>query len=722
MFSVSCGTEDRYDEVFNSELLEAKNLDGVAFEVTQETGASFKRILSSDSRNFSINSKVCYLEYGSKIQFKSSPIYTIGYPEEFHGTIVSGLNPNCQFNSGYINKNEIKKISPFFNKTLKSVNVRVKTDLKKHLRHNIALNDQEKCKVYPGSVHFAETNPKYVMNGYYKVTLTSVNNCNFKEGYLYGPHVWWEPSYKTTITSKNTVLKARIASSSELAANEQTSLPAGNYQLLSEPVYVKDGHFLVRFKSFPGNSSIKSGFVYGPHIGLTPLAQPIGKVKVLSSSTIFKAKIAQSNNLSSEQKCELKAGSEVVLLNQPVFVKDKHFAVSLLNTTSPCSFINGYVYGPQFELQVPEKPTRLLYKAIGDTYLKDSVESTKEKCLITRGTEVGFKREPVFAGAQHFEVELAYGAGNCKREGFIYGPHFGIEVPKPGGYAVKNKVRTLIKIRNTSSQLLGVSEKCEIPENSTFWLSQKYTYAGLGHFQGKLNYPIKGCSLKKGSHIYFFGPHSGITPPKETDIVVDEKPVDPRKPIPSTKGNTIKTDSYCQCVNYKWGGSTCNYTALSMAFSAFNKKVHPETLINKMPVYDTSKSGRPAYRLYIQNLAKIAKRYGFNRSYASYSGTVSKIKNEIDSGNPVILGTYFTGGSGHFVLVVGYDSKGFIINDPAGKWVGRKYGGYPSGFKCTSNSDRRGYNNHWSYAKIKHTSTDKWDKVGKTYWIVVIKK
>jgi hypothetical protein len=53
-------------------------------------------------------------------------------------------------------------------------------------------------------------------------------------------------------------------------------------------------------------------------------------------------------------------------------------------------------------------------------------------------------------------------------------------------------------------------------------------------------------------------------------------------------------------------------------------------------------------------------------------GTVEVLKQEIDAGRPVAVGWLCDGpvsapsGGGHWIVVIGYDEKGFFVNDPYG--------------------------------------------------------
>ena len=46
----------------------------------------------------------------------------------------------------------------------------------------------------------------------------------------------------------------------------------------------------------------------------------------------------------------------------------------------------------------------------------------------------------------------------------------------------------------------------------------------------------------------------------------------------------------------------------------------------------------------------------------------------LDDGDPVVVHGFWTS-AGHIVVLVGYDSTGWIVNDPAGDW----YRGYGNG-------------------------------------------
>jgi len=71
-----------------------------------------------------------------------------------------------------------------------------------------------------------------------------------------------------------------------------------------------------------------------------------------------------------------------------------------------------------------------------------------------------------------------------------------------------------------------------------------------------------------------------------------------------------------------------------------------------------------------QSPSGLAALYEYEGLYADYSltATRSELRDQLDAGRPVIVHGYFTG-SGHIVVIVGYDDGGWYTNDSAGDWA-----------------------------------------------------
>jgi Peptidase_C39 like family len=92
------------------------------------------------------------------------------------------------------------------------------------------------------------------------------------------------------------------------------------------------------------------------------------------------------------------------------------------------------------------------------------------------------------------------------------------------------------------------------------------------------------------------------------------------------------------------------------------------------------------------DLAKMARVYGL-RDDLTLNGTLYDMRKAIAEGRPCIIHGYFTS-FGHIIVVRGYDSRGFWVNDPFGEWMSYGY-----------REDLSGENLHYSNDLIRRTST-----------------
>lgn len=133
------------------------------------------------------------------------------------------------------------------------------------------------------------------------------------------------------------------------------------------------------------------------------------------------------------------------------------------------------------------------------------------------------------------------------------------------------------------------------------------------------------------------------------------------------------------------GGNTCQVTSLAMLLNYFyerdglNKHVLPSDFYNDRELAKTP-----------EGLAQLIKER-LESAIWSRTGTRDEIKGLIRSGRPVIVNTYLTKG-GHVILITGFNSNGFIVNDPAGLWSGDNSDPYPT--------NGLGYGAIYSYASL----------------------
>jgi hypothetical protein len=122
-------------------------------------------------------------------------------------------------------------------------------------------------------------------------------------------------------------------------------------------------------------------------------------------------------------------------------------------------------------------------------------------------------------------------------------------------------------------------------------------------------------------------------------------------------------------------GGSCQNTSLAMALGLYGVDVRPDEVSRRYGT-DLGKSPEGVARIFNAYASEegIAQRIRYRRD-----GSVADMKRLLDEGKPVIVHGYFTG-SGHVVVVTGYDDTGYFVNDPAGVWSERWKGGYQGSY------------------------------------------
>lgn len=140
-------------------------------------------------------------------------------------------------------------------------------------------------------------------------------------------------------------------------------------------------------------------------------------------------------------------------------------------------------------------------------------------------------------------------------------------------------------------------------------------------------------------------------------------------------------------VQRRWGGHT-----------QFEDEIYQYFLDNRLTI------GSP------NDMVKCIENYGVTDNYNSY-GTIESVKEHLAKGNPVITHGYFTN-VGHLVTLIGYNEKGFFVNDPYGEW-------FSSGYKRNNPyaEDTLGKELHYSYKLIRDTCI-----INGTFWVHLIEQ
>ncbi len=131
--------------------------------------------------------------------------------------------------------------------------------------------------------------------------------------------------------------------------------------------------------------------------------------------------------------------------------------------------------------------------------------------------------------------------------------------------------------------------------------------------------------------------------------------------------NPLTVPYFYQYFNANEPSATCGITSGAMLLNYYNKNVTPDGLYTR---FGKAQGQSP------EGLAYIYRQYGLSAQY-TYTGNEAMIKRQIDAGRPVVIHGYFTG-AGHILAVIGYNSTGWVVNDPSGLWAGCYACGYPN--------------------------------------------
>jgi uncharacterized protein YvpB len=248
---------------------------------------------------------------------------------------------------------------------------------------------------------------------------------------------------------------------------------------------------------------------------------------------------------------------------------------------------------------------------------------------------------------------------------------------------------TVLKLRPIDSTDLEPNEKYNLQVGTTIELT--FIELERKHFKLTLSQPISGAPIW-----YAFSEHVKVS---GTDNIKPlAKPADNKPAISSTtQPNTVKLDVpyKSQRDNYNNPDGACNVTSLAMCleFLLIPRRGSSGQFEDELYEYalDNSLSRHSPY-----DLAKIVKAYGAKDLFDSTS-TMKAVKDWLASGKPVVTHGYFTS-FGHIVVLVGYDSSGFIVHDPYGEW-------YASGYDRNdpSGNNTKGKFQHYSYQLIERT-------------------
>ncbi|HEY9632459.1 MAG TPA: C39 family peptidase [Coleofasciculaceae cyanobacterium] len=142
-------------------------------------------------------------------------------------------------------------------------------------------------------------------------------------------------------------------------------------------------------------------------------------------------------------------------------------------------------------------------------------------------------------------------------------------------------------------------------------------------------------------------------------------------PPPKTDTVQLKVPYLSQLDNVTDPYGTCNVTSVAMCMAYLGHPIRNsqgEQLEDELNAYCYEHS---LDRHVGEDLAKVLRAYGYKDDYQS-NAKWEDVKKWLDQGNPCIVHGYFTD-SGHIIVIIGYNQKGWIVNDPYGEWYSSGY-------------------------------------------------
>jgi GH24 family phage-related lysozyme (muramidase) len=168
------------------------------------------------------------------------------------------------------------------------------------------------------------------------------------------------------------------------------------------------------------------------------------------------------------------------------------------------------------------------------------------------------------------------------------------------------------------------------------------------------------------------------------------KPSPPVAPTPAeSTSRDLKVPYFSQLDNSYNPTGSCNVTCVAMCLCYLGLPRPSGSQLEDQLYRKLEELGRSRHNPY--DLKYLIETYPGYKDIFRENGTFAGIKTSINAGNPVIIHGYFTR-FGHIIVIRGYDSTGFLVNDPYGEWFSTGY-----------DTSRSGERLHYSYDLIART-------------------
>jgi hypothetical protein len=468
-----------------------------------------------------------------------------------------------------------------------------------------------------------------------------------------------KPPAIVLVTKQDTLFKASPADSTTLAANAKVAVKAGQTLAIARYGLV-DGHIKVSLATaIPPVGNF--GYFYAPHVDLR---SPI--TLTTKQDTVFKASTAASGTLGTNQKSEIKANTSF-LIDSTYTLENNHVKVTLISPIPSLGKV-GYFFAPHVDISklnntvplgkpdvIPDIPVKGLILTIKTaTFLKSSPVTASDlkddrKILLQPGTTYPILGYAAIDG--HFRVKLANAIAPVGNVGFLYWQHVSLTKDgkamafDPDMKTMTVRQNTFLKARAIDSSQLAANQKANLTTAQIYGLDS-YSLTGT-HFQVTLNENVAPVGTKG----FVFAPH--------VTLMQGSKPI-----VITPQRKLLSVPYFSQRDNPRDPYVTCNVTSIAMVLYYHGiRSQSGEQLEDELYQWVIDRYGANA-RTDNTVLTQLYNAYGFRGGFST-SRTWAQITAELIANRPVVIGGYFTHG-GHIICIIGFDTKGYIVNDPYG--------------------------------------------------------
>jgi len=559
------------------------------------------------------------------------------------------------------------------------------TPLKKQPIDAAKLKATEKTTLPVGMIYGVSS---YVLeDGHIKVSLTE-NLPNFgNTGYVYSDFVQlsrsnklFNPTPSLTYTGPREVLinqpvqltgnfdrreavKVTVIAEDKYPLNVTLNSNAGTWQVSLPKGFSAVGSRWLRLKSINSKGAVTGSQIIYITVSADPLT--VGQslqIKILQD-TFFKLAPIDSSLLNKQQKVLVSAGQSLTVLKYGLV--DGHLKV-LLNTSITPIGTFGYFYEPAVQLSKGLKTLTFDIADIPDTHVTAQM-------LVTRTTQI--KASPKDSSnlaanqsaelilgstypitgyactAGHFRVTLGESIPGFGNVGYIYWQH--IVIKRDGQVITFDPDALTMTMMQTTVFKKQPIDAINLSESQRFTLP-------MGRIYGVESYGVDGTHLKVSltEELPDFGNTGYIFP----SYVVFKRGDKTFNPIPNYVELNVAYFSQRDNPRFYW--STCNVTSIAMVLYYYGvRSKDGGDFVDELLQWCLNYGGEGSQTDH-NVLSAMIKAYGFKTSFST-TRRWSDLKSELINRRPVVLAGSFTA-AGHILTVIGYNSNGYIVQDPWG--------------------------------------------------------